>query len=109
MMMDIVKQKPKVMVTHFVPYQLGVQYDFRNDPWNYAFYFDAEKYLDEMENDTYWICGHTHGKRMAEHVNSKGNVIHIRCNPFGYPSDVMPYCDILDYTGEKLIRTQTRQ
>ena len=31
------------------------------------------------------------------------------CNPFGYPSDGMPYCDILDYTGEKLIRTQTRQ
>ena len=31
------------------------------------------------------------------------------CNPFGYPHDYMPYCDILDYTGEKLIRTQTRQ
>jgi Icc-related predicted phosphoesterase len=108
MMMDIVKQKPKVMVTHFMPYQLGVSYDFINDPWNYVFYFDAKKYLDEMENDTYWICGHTHGKRMAEYVNSKGNVIHLRCNPFGYPDEYTPDCDILDYTGEKIVRTKVR-
>lgn len=109
MMMDIIAQKPKVMVTHFVPYELGVPYDFRNDPWNYVFYFRGEKFLDEMENDTYWICGHAHGRRMAEYVNAKGNLIHIRCNPFGYPSDYMPYCDVVDYTGEKIIRTQTRQ
>lgn len=43
LMTDIVQQKPKVMVTHFVPYQLGVPFEFRNDPWNYVFYFDAEK------------------------------------------------------------------
>ena len=110
MMMDIVQQKPKVMVTHFVPYELGVPFEFRNDPWNYVFYFDAEKFLDEMEDDSYWICGHVHGRRKAEYVNSKGNLIHIMCNPFGYPNDYeLVYCDVLDYRGDKLIRTQTRQ
>ena len=108
LMMNIVKQKPKIMVTHFVPYELGVPFEFRVDPWNYVFYFKGEQFLEEMENDSYWICGHVHGRRMAEYVNSKGNVIHIRCNPFGYPNDYMPYCDIVDYTGEKIERTQTR-
>ena len=108
LMMNIVKQKPKIMVTHFVPYELGVPFEFRVDPWNYVFYFKGEQFLEEMENDSYWICGHVHGRRMAEYVNSKGNVIHIRCNPFGYPSDYMPYCDIVDYTGEKIERIQTR-
>ena len=107
LMMNIVKQKPKIMVTHFVPYELGVPFEFRVDPLNYVFYFKGEQFLEEMENDSYWICGHVHGRRMAEYVNSKGNVIHIRCNPFGYPSDYMPYCDIVDYTGEKIERTQT--
>ena len=105
MMMDIVQQKPKVMVTHFMPIQLGIPHEYRNDPWNYVFYFDAEKYLEEMPDDSYWICGHTHGKRIAHYVNSKGNLINILCNPFGYPNDYMPYCDILDYTTEKLTRT----
>lgn len=108
LMMNIVKQKPKIMVTHFVPYELGVPFEFRNEPWNYVFYFKGEKFLEEMENDSYWVCGHVHGRMMAEYVNSKGNVIHIRCNPFGYPQDYMPYCDIVDYTGKKIERTQTR-
>jgi len=45
---------------------------------------------------------------MAYYVNSKGNLITIMCNPFGYPNDYMPYCDVLDYTGEKLVRKQER-
>lgn len=106
LMMNIVKQKPKIMVTHFVPYELGVPHEFRNDPWNYVFYFKGEQFLEEMENDSYWICGHVHGRRKAEYVNSKGNLIHIMCNPFGYPSDGMPVGDIVDYTGEKIKRTQ---
>lgn len=108
LMMNIVKQKPKIMVTHFVPYELGIPFEFRNDPWNYVFYFKGEQFLEEMENDSYWICGHVHGRRMAEYVNSKGNVIHIRCNPFGYPQDGMVFGDIVDYTGEKIERSQTR-
>lgn len=103
-MEEMMAFNPKVMVTHFVPYQLGVSFDFRNDPWNYVFYFNAEKYLDMMDNDTYWFCGHVHGRRKAEYVNSKGNVIHIMCNPLGYPGERSKYCELLDYRGEKLER-----
>ena len=107
LMMNIVKQKPKIMVTHFVPYEIGVPFEFRNDPWNYVFYFKGEQFLEEMENNSYWICGHVHGRRMAEYVNSKGNVIHIRCNPFGYPhEDGKLLGDVIDYTGEAIKRTR---
>lgn len=102
---DILAHGPKVVVTHFVPYELGVPFDFRNDPWNYVFYFMGEKFLDMMENDTYWFCGHVHGRRMADYVNSKGNMIHIRCNPLAYPGERSNYCDIVDYTGETIKRS----
>lgn len=104
-MMNIVQAQPKVIMTHFVPYQLGVSFDFRNDPWNYVFYFDAEKYLEQMPDDSYWFCGHVHGRRKAEYVNSKGNRIHIWCNPLGYPGERSRYIELLDYTGEKLERS----
>lgn len=104
-MSELVAKKPKVMVTHFVPYELGVPFEFRNDSFNYVFYFKAKKYLEEMENDTYWLCGHVHGRRMADYVNSKGNVIHIRCNPLGYPGERSADCEFLDYTGDSLTRS----
>lgn len=71
MLMNIMQKQPKVVVTHFVPYELGVPHTFRNDPFNYVFYFKGEKYFDELDHDTYWICGHVHGRRQAEYVNSK--------------------------------------
>lgn len=103
-MESLVTQHPKVMVTHFVPYQLGVSFKFRNNPWNYVFYFDAKKYLDEMDDDTYWFCGHVHGRRKAEYINAKGNRIHIWCNPIGYPGEHSKYIETLDYTGGKIER-----
>ena len=106
-MEKLTKQHPKVMVTHFVPYQLGVSFDFRNHPWNYVFYFNAEKYLENMGDDTYWFCGHVHGRRKAEYVNSHGNHIHIWCNPIGYPGEHSKYIEMLDYSKEKLKRTST--
>jgi Icc-related predicted phosphoesterase len=102
---DIVKQKPKIIVTHFVPYELGIPFEYRNNSWNYVFYFKGEKFFEELDNDTYWVCGHVHGKRMAEYVNSKGNHIHIMCNPIGYPGERSLYCDIVDYTGSKIERS----
>lgn len=104
-LMNIVKQKPKLVVTHFVPYELGISWEYRNDPWNYVFHFKAEKFLEEMDNDTYWLCGHTHNIKRAEYINSKGNIIHIRCNPIGYPGDYSQYCEIIDYTGDKIVRS----
>lgn len=107
MLTRVCQKQPKVIVTHFVPYELGVPHDFRNNHWNYVFYFKGEKYFDMLENDTYWICGHVHGRRMAKIINVKGKKIHIICNPIGYPNERWYHdtCDIVDYTGEKIERT----
>lgn len=96
--------KPKVIVTHFAPYELGVPFDYRNSPWNYVFYFKAEKFLDMMDDDTYWICGHTHGIRKVEYVNASGNHIHLWCNPMGYIGELTEYMEIDDYMGDKVER-----
>ena len=101
---NIVALQPKIVVTHFAPYQIGVPFDFRNNPWNYVYFFDAEKYLEQMDNDTYWFCGHTHCRMKTEYVNSKGNRIHIWCNPIGYPGERTNNIEFVDYTGEKLLR-----
>jgi formylmethanofuran dehydrogenase subunit A len=45
-----------------------------------------------------------HGRRNAEYVNSKGNHIHIWCNPIGYPGEHSHQMETLDYTGKKLKR-----
>ena len=103
----IVKFHPKVIVTHYSPYQIGVPFDFRNEAWNYVFYFDAKKYLDEMDDDTYWLCGHVHGRMKTEYINEKGNRIHLWCNPLGYPGDRSNKIEFVDYTGEKLLRGST--
>ena len=100
----IVSFNPKVVVTHFTPYQMGVPYKYRTDPWNFVYFFNAEKYLEQMGDDTYWFCGHTHGRMKTEYVNSKGNHIHIWCNPIGYPGDREDVIEFVDYTGEKLLR-----
>ena len=103
-MMNIVQAQPKVIMTHFVPYQMGVPSKYRTDPWNFVYFFNAEKYLEQMADDTYWFCGHTHGRMKTEYVNSKVNHIHIWCNPIGYPGDRENVIEFVDYTGEKLLR-----
>lgn len=105
-MMQIVSMGPKVMVTHFMPYEIGYPHYYRNDPENFLYYFHGEKFLELMPNDSYWFCGHSHGRRRAEYVNSKGNVIHMVANPLGYPTTpAEDYMDLWDYRGEKLERT----
>lgn len=86
-MTNMLKQKPKIIFTHFVPYQAGVSFEYRNDPCNKFFYFDAEKYLDMMEDRTKWFCGHVHDKKICHWVNKNGNHIDIICNPSGYPGE----------------------
>lgn len=103
---DIIGQQPKMIITHFVPYELGIPFEFRNNNWNYVFYFKGEKFFDMLENDTIWVCGHVHGCREAIYVNSKGKKIHIICNPLAYPGERSTYADIVDYTGDKIKRTQ---
>lgn len=100
-MLEIVKQHPKVMVTHFCPIELGMNSLYKNNTSSAFFYFEGKEFLEEMENDTYWICGHTHDSWKVDYKNTKGNVIHILCNPMGYPKE-RPY-DLNDLTKEDFL------
>lgn len=104
MLTDLVKQKPKIVVTHFAPYEVGINWKYRNSNTNTFFYFNAEKYLEELDNGTIWLCGHIHDKKICTYKNSKGNIIKILCNPYGYPGEYDRYADTWDYTGEQLER-----
>ena len=81
------EQKPKVMMTHFCPLQMGVQQCYALDTATAFFYFDGKEYLDKMEDGSYWICGHTHDRWKTDYVNKDGKTIHILCNPMGYPNE----------------------
>lgn len=82
-----VERQPRMIVTHFAPYELGIPRHYMNNQWNFAFYFEAEKFLDKLDHETYWLCGHTHDRRTVDYKNEKGQTIHIVCNPLGYPQD----------------------
>lgn len=83
----LVEKQPRTIVTHFAPYELGIPRHYLNNQWNFAFYFKAEKYLDKLDHETYWLCGHTHDRRTVDYENAKGHAVHIVCNPLGYPQD----------------------
>lgn len=95
LMENIIAQKPKIIMTHFAPYQVGVNFKFRNSGHNKFFYFDAEKYLNEL-NDTIWICGHIHDRKICNWVNETGGKVKILCNPFGYPGEHDQYADYVE-------------
>lgn len=82
-----VERQPRMIVTHFAPYELGIPRHYLNNQWNFTFYFRAEKFFDKLDHETYWLCGHTHDRRTVDYENTKGQTIHIVCNPLGYPQD----------------------
>lgn len=87
LMEKAVSQKPKIMVTHFCPSQLGQHPTYENSSSNAYFFFNAIKLLEEMPDGSIWICGHIHNFGTAEWINSKGNKILIIACPMGYPSE----------------------
>lgn len=90
MLDNLVSQHPKVVMTHFCPIEIGIDPAFANEYKTAYFYFDAVKYLDQMDDDSYWICGHTHTAWKTDYVNKNGNTIHLICHPLGYPNE-RPY------------------
>ena len=79
--------KPRIVMTHFCPIQMGVSDEYKSDPKTAMFYFEASRYLDMLDDGTIWVCGHTHGQHDVTHVNSRGNRIRILCNPLGGPDE----------------------
>lgn len=101
-MNELLENMPKVMMTHFVPYETGIPFEYRNSNLNPFFYFQGKSFLDKMRDDTYWICGHTHNRKWTEYINDSGKNIHIICNPLGYPQQTIKYTEFYDYRGDKL-------
>lgn len=97
LLLKMCAEKPKVMVTHFAPYQVGVNQKFASSNSNVMFYFNAEKYMDMLGDKTIWACGHIHDKKDAVYYNNKQNEIRILCNPLGYPGENANMADVLVY------------
>lgn len=84
---ELVEKHPKVMMTHFCPLEMGMDRKYEGELSTAFFYFNAKDYLEKMDNDTYWICGHVHSAFKKDYVNAKGNTIHIICFPNAYPGE----------------------
>ena len=104
MMTELVEKQPPIMMTHFAPYEVGVNFEYRNSPLNTFFYFNGKKYFDMLDHDTVWICGHVHNRKICEYENAKGKIIKILCNPNGYPGEHSNFADTMTIVGEKLKR-----
>ena len=91
-LMEIVKQQPKIVMTHFAPIELGVQRWAENSTSTCFFYFDGKKFLDELDHETWWFCGHIHAIGHCDYINAKGQTIHIWALPQGYPGE-NPYVE----------------
>lgn len=83
----IIDKKPKVVMTHFSPVEIGVPFEYRWDLCTCFFVFNGEEFLEKMPNDSYWICGHTHNFAQVDYKCKNGNVVHLLRNPCGYPGD----------------------
>ena len=86
-LMKIVEQQPRIILTHFIPVQAGIAREYENDACTTYFYFDGKEYFEKLDHETWWFCGHVHNKFLADYVNSKGVTIHIAALPSGYPEE----------------------
>lgn len=86
-MINILKNQPKVMITHFCPLELGINRIYDNSSTTAYFYFEGKELLELVDHEMWWFCGHIHTKMTCDYVNSKGVTIHICALPHGYPEE----------------------
>ena len=101
----IIEQQPKIIMTHFCPIELGTQREYENASSTAFFYFEAKSFLDKLDHETWWFCGHIHAFGQCDYVNANGHTIHIYARPQGYPGE-NPYVEgafetIYDETSHK--------
>lgn len=89
-MMDrVIEAKPKIMVTHFAPVEIGTPKYLYNCSSAKYFFFSGKRFLDKMEDGSHWIFGHCHelGVKSVDYVNKSGHTIHLHSVAQGYPGD----------------------
>lgn len=96
MLTELVKQQPKVILTHYCPLQMGYNAKFTDNIKTSFYFFDAKNMLDMLDHDTLWICGHTHDAYQTEYINSQNKRIQIWCNPLGYEHEMQYELNQLD-------------
>lgn len=86
MLVSMLEKKPKVLITHTIPIEIGIPTKFIGSKTNDYFYFKSADILEEnLKNDLVWVCGHTHEKLSNEYTTKSGFNVKFICNPLGYP------------------------
>ena len=83
----IVAQKPDIIMTHYIPLFFGVEKEYYYSESTTYFYFNGEKYLDQLKDQSIWLAGHTHSVRTKDLLQGDGRIIHLKLNPVGYPDE----------------------
>lgn len=83
----VVAQKPDIIMTHYIPLFFGVEKKYYYSESTTYFYFNGEKYLDQLKDQSIWLAGHTHSVRTKDLVQGDGRTIHLKLNPVGYPDE----------------------
>lgn len=83
----VVSQKPDIIMTHYIPLFFGVEKIYEQDTYTTFFYFNGQKYLEQLKNQSIWLAGHTHSVRAKDLVQGDGRTIHLKLNPVGYPEE----------------------
>lgn len=91
-MRALTTQRPKIMMTHFLPLEFEMPERYRNDPCSNFFYFLGSPYLEKMDDGSIWQAGHTHIAMKREYTDAKGKRHLLLCNPVGYPEE-NPYAE----------------
>ena len=91
-MRTLTTQRPKIMMTHFLPLEFEMPERYRNDPCSNFFYFLGAPYLEKMDDGSIWQSGHTHIAMKREYTDAKGKRHLLLCNPVGYPEED-PYAE----------------
>ena len=83
----VVAQKPDIIMTHYIPLFFGVEKEYYYSESTTYFYFNGEKYLDQLKDQSIWLAGHTHSVRTKNLLQGDGRTIHLKLNPVGYPDE----------------------
>lgn len=74
-------KEKKVVITHHLPTQRLIHYNYHSSPLNSGF---ATEILDllNLKNVHLWICGHSHESMISSYGDTK-----LVLNPYGYPQE----------------------
>ena len=60
---------------------------FGNHDSTTYFYFNGQKYLDQLKDKSIWLAGHTHTVRAKDLLQGDERIIQLKLNPVGYPDE----------------------